>query len=47
MAVLVAAPLAFLATSTDSSYFVVLAGLLLAGAGVSLVQPPCRQQRRR
>jgi len=40
MAVLAAGLLVFLATSTDSSYFVVFAGLLLAGAGVSLIQPP-------
>jgi EmrB/QacA subfamily drug resistance transporter len=40
MAVLAAGLLVFLATSTDSSYLVVLAGLLLAGAGVSLIQPP-------
>lgn len=40
MAALGAGLLAFLATSTDSSYLVVLIGLLLAGAGVSLVQPP-------
>jgi EmrB/QacA subfamily drug resistance transporter len=40
MAVLAAGLLTFLATSTDSSYVVVLIGLLLAGAGVSLVQPP-------
>ena len=40
MAVLAAGLLAFLATSTESSYVVVLIGLLLAGAGVSLVQPP-------
>ena len=40
MAVLAAGLLTFLATSTDSSYLVVLVGLLLTGAGVSLVQPP-------
>ncbi|HEY3492039.1 MAG TPA: MFS transporter, partial [Solirubrobacterales bacterium] len=40
MAVLAAGLLAFLAASTDSSYLVVLIGLVLAGAGVSLVQPP-------
>jgi EmrB/QacA subfamily drug resistance transporter len=40
MAILAAGLLAFLATSTDSSYVVVLIGLLFAGAGVSLVQPP-------
>ncbi len=40
MAVLAAGLLVFLATSTSSSYFVVLAGLILAGAGVSLIQPP-------
>ena len=40
MAILAAGLLAFLATSTDSSYLVVLIGLLFAGAGVSLVQPP-------
>jgi MFS transporter, DHA2 family, multidrug resistance protein len=40
MAVLAAGMLAFLWTGTDSSYLVVLIGLLLAGAGVSLVQPP-------
>lgn len=40
MAVLAAGLLAFLATSTDSSYLVVFAGLVLAGAGVSLIQPP-------
>jgi EmrB/QacA subfamily drug resistance transporter len=40
MAVLAAGLLAFLATSTDSSYLVVLVGLTFAGAGVSLIQPP-------
>jgi len=40
MAVLAAGLLIFLATSTDSSYLVVFAGLLFAGAGVSLIQPP-------
>lgn len=40
MVVLGAGLLAFLATSVDSSYLVVLAGLVLAGAGVSLIQPP-------
>ncbi|MFL5872650.1 MAG: MFS transporter [Solirubrobacterales bacterium] len=40
MAVLAAGLLAFLAADTDSSYLVVLVGLLLAGAGVSLIQPP-------
>jgi len=40
MAVLAAGLLAFLAADTDSSYLVVLIGLLLAGAGVSLIQPP-------
>jgi|SRR6478672_10065694 len=40
MAVLAAGLLAFLAANTDSSYLVVLIGLLLAGAGVSLIQPP-------
>ncbi len=40
MAVLAAGLLIFLAASTDSSYLVVLIGLLLAGAGVSLIQPP-------
>jgi predicted MFS family arabinose efflux permease len=40
MAVLAAGLLTFLAASTDSSYLVVLIGLLLAGAGVSLIQPP-------
>lgn len=40
MAVLAAGLLTFLATSTDSSYLVVFAGLVLAGAGVSLIQPP-------
>src|SRR5262249_20105688 len=40
MAPLAAGLLVFLAASTDSSYVVVLIGLLLAGAGVSLVQPP-------
>lgn len=40
MAVLAAGLLAFLAANTDSSYLVVLVGLVLAGAGVSLVQPP-------
>ena len=40
MAVLGAGLLVFLATSTDSSYLVVFVGLLLAGAGVSLIQPP-------
>lgn len=40
MAVLAAGLLAFLAANTDSSYLVVLVGLLLAGAGVSLIQPP-------
>jgi EmrB/QacA subfamily drug resistance transporter len=40
MAVLAAGLLVFLAASTDSSYLVVLVGLLLAGAGVSLIQPP-------
>jgi EmrB/QacA subfamily drug resistance transporter len=40
MAVLAAGLLTFLAVSTDSSYLVVLAGVVLAGAGVSLIQPP-------
>lgn len=40
MAALAAGLLVFLATSTSSSYVVVLIGLILAGAGVSLVQPP-------
>jgi len=40
MAVLGAGLLTFLATSVDSSYWVVLVGLVLAGAGVSLIQPP-------
>jgi EmrB/QacA subfamily drug resistance transporter len=40
MAVLAAGLLAFLAADTDSSYLVILVGLLLAGAGVSLIQPP-------
>jgi EmrB/QacA subfamily drug resistance transporter len=40
MAVLAAGLLAFLAANADSSYLVVLVGLLLAGAGVSLIQPP-------
>jgi EmrB/QacA subfamily drug resistance transporter len=40
MALLAVGLLVFLATGTDSSYLVVLAGLLLCGAGVSLVQPP-------
>ncbi len=40
MLVLAAGLLAFLATSTTSSYLVVLIGLILAGAGVSLIQPP-------
>jgi EmrB/QacA subfamily drug resistance transporter len=40
MAALAAGLLAFLAADTDSSYLVVLVGLLLAGAGVSLIQPP-------
>jgi len=40
MAVLAAGLLIFLATSTDSSYLIVFAGLLFAGAGVSLIQPP-------
>jgi DHA2 family multidrug resistance protein-like MFS transporter len=40
MAVLAAGLLAFLATSADSSYLVVLVGLILGGAGVSLIQPP-------
>jgi len=40
MTVLAAGLLVFLATSTSSSYLVVLAGLILAGAGVSLIQPP-------
>jgi len=40
MAVLAAGLLVFLATGTDSSYLVVFAGLVLAGAGVSLIQPP-------
>jgi EmrB/QacA subfamily drug resistance transporter len=40
MVVLAAGLLTFLATSTSSSYLVVLAGLILAGAGVSLIQPP-------
>jgi EmrB/QacA subfamily drug resistance transporter len=40
MTVLAAGLLVFLATSTSSSYLVVLVGLILAGAGVSLIQPP-------
>ncbi|MBW8059301.1 MAG: MFS transporter [Solirubrobacterales bacterium] len=40
MAALAAGLLAFLATSTSSSYLVVFAGLVLAGIGVSLIQPP-------
>jgi len=40
MAVLGAGLLTFLATGTDSSYLVVFVGLVLAGAGVSLIQPP-------
>ncbi|HEY5941930.1 MAG TPA: MFS transporter [Solirubrobacterales bacterium] len=40
MAILAAGLLAFLAANEDSSYLVVLVGLLLAGAGVSLIQPP-------
>jgi EmrB/QacA subfamily drug resistance transporter len=40
MAVLAAAMLVLLWTSTDSSYVVVLISLVLAGIGVSLVQPP-------
>lgn len=40
MAVLAAGLLVFLATGTDSSYLVVFAGLIFAGAGVSLIQPP-------
>jgi EmrB/QacA subfamily drug resistance transporter len=37
---LVAGLLTFLGTSTSSGYWVVFLGLLLSGAGVSLVQPP-------
>ena len=37
---LAAGMLVFLATSTDSPFWIVVVGLLLAGAGVSLVQPP-------
>jgi MFS family permease len=37
---LAAGMLVFLATSTDSHFWIVVVGLLLAGAGVSLVQPP-------
>jgi EmrB/QacA subfamily drug resistance transporter len=40
MAVLAAGLLAFLAANDSSSYLVVLVGLILAGAGVSLIQPP-------
>jgi EmrB/QacA subfamily drug resistance transporter len=40
MVVLGAGLLVFLATSIDSSYLVVFAGLVLAGIGVSLIQPP-------
>ncbi len=40
MAVLAVGLLTFLALSADSSYLVVLVGVVLAGAGVSLIQPP-------
>jgi EmrB/QacA subfamily drug resistance transporter len=40
MVVLGAGLLVFLATSVDSSYLVVFLGLVLAGIGVSLIQPP-------
>jgi EmrB/QacA subfamily drug resistance transporter len=40
MVVLGAGLLVFLATGVDSSYLVVFAGLVLAGIGVSLIQPP-------
>jgi EmrB/QacA subfamily drug resistance transporter len=40
MLILGAGMLVLLAASTDSSYWVVLVSLVLAGAGVSLIQPP-------
>jgi EmrB/QacA subfamily drug resistance transporter len=40
MLVLAAGLAVFLATSTSSPFWIVIVGLLIAGAGVSLVQPP-------
>jgi len=40
MAILAAGLLVFLAADSSSSYLVVLVGLVLCGAGVSLIQPP-------
>lgn len=40
MLLLIAGLLTFVGTSTSSPYWIVLVGLVLSGAGVSLVQPP-------